>query len=69
MPNADLDIARTRARLAAVERQLLEDPDNEELRWDRFRLANVLRCHADYVWRHRCAAWGRLFLGAWSRRN
>ena len=63
------DIARTRARLAAVERQLAADPDNESLRWHRFRLVNALECHADHARLRRCAAWGHLFLAAWSRRN
>jgi hypothetical protein len=31
---SDLDIVRTRARLAAVARQLAADPDNEALRWE-----------------------------------
>jgi hypothetical protein len=63
------DIVRTRARLADVERQLAADPDNEALRWHRFRLVNVLECHADFARLRRCAAWGRLVLGAWGRRN
>ena len=65
----DLDIKGTRTRLAAVERQLVEDPDNEELRWYRFRLAMALECKEDLALLRRRAVQGRLLLGAWGRRN
>jgi hypothetical protein len=69
MLNTDLDIEGTRARLAAVERQLAADPDNEALRWHRFRLAMALECKEDLAVIRRRGVWGRLFLGAWARRN
>jgi hypothetical protein len=69
MAHADLPLDRTRARLAEVERQLAADPDNEALRWQRFRLVNVLACYEVHARLRRCAAGGRLFLGAWGRRN
>jgi hypothetical protein len=69
MLNADLDIEGTRARLAAVERQLAADPDNAALREHRFRLAMVLECKEDLAVIRRRGARGRLFLGAWGRRN
>ena len=56
MLNADR-LARTRARLAEVERQLAADPENAELRAQRFRLINVLECAAQTAWLRRRAAW------------
>ena len=69
MPATNLDIEGTRARLAAVERQLAADPDNDALRWQRFRLANVLECLEEHARLRRCFAWGRLLLGTCASRN
>ena len=56
MLNADR-LARTRTRLAEVERQLAVDPENAELRARRFWLINVLECAAQVAWIRRRAAW------------
>jgi hypothetical protein len=67
--NADINLERTRARLAAVEAQLAADPDNEALRAQRFRLANVIECAEGLALLRQRAAWGRMVLAAWGRRN
>jgi hypothetical protein len=67
--NSDLHLDRTRARLAAVERQLAADPNNEDLRWQRFRLVNVLRCTEELALTRQRAALGRMLLAAWASRN
>jgi hypothetical protein len=65
----DLHIERTRARLAAVERQLVADPANEDLLAQRFRLKNVLASTEWLARGRQLAAMHRVLLADWDRRN
>jgi hypothetical protein len=67
--NSHLNLDPTRAKLADVERQLVERPDDEELLAQRFRLRNVVACTEWLARARQRAALGRVLLADWDRRN